>query len=46
MKNSDETMTRPQDLPLWKQLSDEEKVDAVAKWVLIKYREAFEELAK
>lgn len=46
MKNSDGTMMRPQDLPLWKQLSDEEKVDAIAKWVLNQYREAFEELAK
>lgn len=46
MISSDGVVTRPQDLPIWEQLSDEEKVDAVAKWVLNKYREAFKELAK
>ena len=46
MINSDEVIMRPQDLPLWEQLSDEEKMDTVAKWVLNKYRAAFEELAK
>ena len=46
MINSDGTMMRPQGLPHWERLSNEEKVVAIAKWVLNKYREAFEELAK
>lgn len=38
--------TRPQDKPEWQNLSEEEKIDAVAEWVLEKYKSAFEELAK
>jgi len=45
-KNRTNSLTRPQDLPNWSDLSEEEKIDAVAAWVLATYKIAFEELAK
>ena len=40
------SLKRPQDMPNWSDLSEEEKIDAVAAWVLATYKIAFEELAK
>ena len=40
------TLKRPQDMPNWSDLSEEEKIDAVAAWVLATSKIAFEELAK
>ena len=37
---------RPQEVPTWDSLSDDEKIDAVAAWIMEQHRAAFEELAK